>query len=189
MDTANSSRLSPALEVRADGLVLTLAPERSYRIGRDPKSDVAIDDPRVSWRHAVLRTEQDRWLLEDLDSTNGLATQWVTTNTVLQSLASPDIISMTARSRPGSRPDVGSSRNSSDGFVSSSSATFTRFLLPARQRGIDELPQFVADEPVACAADADDVVLGDRLLVLVPGGKMAYFGPPADGLRHFGQPG
>jgi hypothetical protein len=29
----------------------------------------------------------------------------------------------------------------------------------------------------------------DRLLVLVPGGKIAYFGPPADGLRHFGQPG
>ncbi len=29
----------------------------------------------------------------------------------------------------------------------------------------------------------------DRLLVLVPGGKVAFFGPPADGLRHFGQPG
>ncbi len=71
MDTANSSRLDPALEVRAGELVLTLEPERSYRIGRDPKSDVAVDDPRVSWRHAVLRIEQDWWLLEDLDSTNG----------------------------------------------------------------------------------------------------------------------
>jgi ABC-type multidrug transport system ATPase subunit/pSer/pThr/pTyr-binding forkhead associated (FHA) protein len=29
----------------------------------------------------------------------------------------------------------------------------------------------------------------DRLLVLVPGGKVAFFGPPADGLAHFGQPG
>jgi ABC-type multidrug transport system ATPase subunit len=29
----------------------------------------------------------------------------------------------------------------------------------------------------------------DRLLVLVPGGKVAYFGPPGDGLKHFGQPG
>jgi ABC-type multidrug transport system ATPase subunit len=29
--------------------------------------------------------------------------------------------------------------------------------------------------------------LCDRLLVLVPGGKVAYFGPPADGLRHFGK--
>lgn len=27
----------------------------------------------------------------------------------------------------------------------------------------------------------------DRLLVLQPGGTMAYFGPPADGLRYFGQ--
>ena len=31
--------------------------------------------------------------------------------------------------------------------------------------------------------------LCDRLLVLVPGGKVAYFGPPADGLKHFGKPG
>ncbi len=50
---------------------MTLAPEGSYRVGRDPRSDVAVDDPRVSWRHAVLRMEQDRWLLEDLGSTNG----------------------------------------------------------------------------------------------------------------------
>ena len=31
--------------------------------------------------------------------------------------------------------------------------------------------------------------LCDRLLVLVPGGKIAYFGSPRDGLRHFGKPG
>jgi ABC transport system ATP-binding/permease protein len=31
-----------------------------------------------------------------------------------------------------------------------------------------------------------NLVLCDRLLVLVPGGKVAYFGTPADGLRHFG---
>jgi ABC transport system ATP-binding/permease protein len=29
----------------------------------------------------------------------------------------------------------------------------------------------------------------DRLLVLVPGGKVAYFGPPQDGLMHFAKPG
>jgi len=29
----------------------------------------------------------------------------------------------------------------------------------------------------------------DRLLVLVPGGKVAYFGPPQDGLKHFDKPG
>jgi ABC-type multidrug transport system ATPase subunit len=31
--------------------------------------------------------------------------------------------------------------------------------------------------------------LCDRLLVLVPGGKIAYFGPPRDGLKYFGKPG
>ncbi|MGB6457619.1 MAG: ATP-binding cassette domain-containing protein, partial [Streptosporangiaceae bacterium] len=31
--------------------------------------------------------------------------------------------------------------------------------------------------------------LCDRLLVLVPGGRVAFFGPPADGLRHFDKPG
>ena len=30
--------------------------------------------------------------------------------------------------------------------------------------------------------------LCDRLLVLAPGGKIAFFGPPADGLPYFGQP-
>src|SRR6266567_1536011 len=29
----------------------------------------------------------------------------------------------------------------------------------------------------------------DRLLVLVPGGRVAFFGPPGDGLKHFGKPG
>jgi len=28
--------------------------------------------------------------------------------------------------------------------------------------------------------------LGDRILVLAPGGRMAYFGPPGEGLRYFG---
>jgi ABC-type multidrug transport system ATPase subunit len=31
--------------------------------------------------------------------------------------------------------------------------------------------------------------LCDRLLVLVPGGKVAFFGPPRDGLGYFGKPG
>jgi ABC transport system ATP-binding/permease protein len=29
----------------------------------------------------------------------------------------------------------------------------------------------------------------DRLLVLFPGGKVAYYGPPSEGLKHFGLPG
>jgi ABC-type multidrug transport system ATPase subunit len=44
----------------------------SYRIGRDPESDIVVVDPRVSWLHAVLRREPDGWLLEDSGSTNGI---------------------------------------------------------------------------------------------------------------------
>ena len=43
----------------------------TYRIGRDPKSDIVMTDSRVSWRHGVLRMDGDAWILEDLGSTNG----------------------------------------------------------------------------------------------------------------------
>ena len=43
----------------------------AYRLGRDPGSDIVMSDSRVSWRHAVLRHEQDAWILEDVGSTNG----------------------------------------------------------------------------------------------------------------------
>ena len=43
----------------------------TYRIGRDPKSDLVMTDSRVSWRHGVLRVDGDVWIIEDLGSTNG----------------------------------------------------------------------------------------------------------------------
>jgi ABC transport system ATP-binding/permease protein len=43
----------------------------SYRLGRDPGSDIVLPDARVSWHHATLRHEQDNWILEDVGSTNG----------------------------------------------------------------------------------------------------------------------
>ncbi len=43
----------------------------SYRLGRDPDSDIVLSDARVSWHHATLRHEQDNWILEDVGSTNG----------------------------------------------------------------------------------------------------------------------
>ncbi len=43
----------------------------TYRIGRDPKSDIVMTDSRVSWQHGVLRVDGDAWIVEDLDSTNG----------------------------------------------------------------------------------------------------------------------
>ncbi|HEU5417940.1 MAG TPA: FHA domain-containing protein [Streptosporangiaceae bacterium] len=66
--------LSPGdqpLHVRAQGSDRMLQAGPSYRIGRDPDSDIVVADPRVSWQHAVLRQERDHWLLEDSGSTNG----------------------------------------------------------------------------------------------------------------------
>jgi ABC-type multidrug transport system ATPase subunit len=59
------------LYVRAQGSDRMLQAGPSYRIGRDPESDIVVEDPRVSWHHAVLRLERDFWLLEDSGSTNG----------------------------------------------------------------------------------------------------------------------
>ncbi|HJY96259.1 MAG TPA: FHA domain-containing protein, partial [Streptosporangiaceae bacterium] len=61
----------PALVVRTRSSERTLYGGSSYRIGRDPKSDIVVADSRVSWRHGVLRVEGDGWLLEDVGSTNG----------------------------------------------------------------------------------------------------------------------
>ena len=48
-----------------------MKPGTTYRIGRDPKSDIVMTDSRVSWRHAVVRVDGDGWIVEDLGSTNG----------------------------------------------------------------------------------------------------------------------
>lgn len=41
------------------------------RIGKDPESDLVLQDPSVSRFHATLRLTADGWLLADLESTNG----------------------------------------------------------------------------------------------------------------------
>jgi ABC transport system ATP-binding/permease protein len=61
----------PLLLVEISGNEKTLRPGPSYRVGRDPQSDIVIDDTRVSWNHAVLRSEDGTWLIEDCGSTNG----------------------------------------------------------------------------------------------------------------------
>src|SRR5260370_36814316 len=65
---------SPAgsvLLVRTPDAERSLSAGRSYYIGRDPQSDIVVNDSRVSWRHAVLRQDGSTWLLEDVGSTNG----------------------------------------------------------------------------------------------------------------------
>ncbi|MFI6542355.1 FHA domain-containing protein [Streptomyces prunicolor] len=57
------------LETESGSTVMT--PGRDYHVGRDPLSDIVIDDARVSWHHAVLRPDAGHWTLEDEHSTNG----------------------------------------------------------------------------------------------------------------------
>jgi ABC-type multidrug transport system ATPase subunit len=66
-----SQRAAPPLIVRAQGSGRTLQPGPAYWIGRDPEADIVVDEPLVSWRHAVLRIADGRWLLLDTNSTNG----------------------------------------------------------------------------------------------------------------------
>ena len=40
-------------------------------IGRDPGSDVQIDDSAISSQHAMLTYHNNQWWVEDLSSTNG----------------------------------------------------------------------------------------------------------------------
>ena len=46
-------------------------PTGTVFIGRDPKSEITLKDPQVSWRHACITTSADNCEIEDLDSTNG----------------------------------------------------------------------------------------------------------------------
>jgi hypothetical protein len=44
----------------------------SIRVGRNPKSDIYIDNPSISWDHAVLEKMTDgRYRVQDKDSANG----------------------------------------------------------------------------------------------------------------------
>jgi ABC transport system ATP-binding/permease protein len=62
---------SSQVMVRTKDAVHRLRPGASYRVGRDPGSDIVVADPRVSWEHAIVRNDQSGWVLEDLRSTNG----------------------------------------------------------------------------------------------------------------------
>ena len=64
-------RVSPDLMVRVLNRNHLLKGGKTYRVGRDPASDIAVNDPRVSWAHAVLRVEGANWVLQDLGSSNG----------------------------------------------------------------------------------------------------------------------
>ncbi|MEV0279892.1 FHA domain-containing protein [Streptomyces sp. NPDC050610] len=63
------------LVLELNGQTWTLDPSRSYTLGRDPQGDMAIEDARVSWRHATVRWDGRSWVIEDHGSTNGTYVQ------------------------------------------------------------------------------------------------------------------
>jgi ABC-type multidrug transport system ATPase subunit len=62
---------APELLLETETGSTVMSPSRDYHVGRDPLSDIVIDDSRVSWHHAVLRPDSDHWTIEDEHSTNG----------------------------------------------------------------------------------------------------------------------
>ncbi|MEV6054579.1 FHA domain-containing protein [Streptomyces sp. NPDC052107] len=62
---------APELVLETDTGSTVMSPDHDYHVGRDPLSDIVLDDARVSWHHAVLRCAHDRWTLTDRHSTNG----------------------------------------------------------------------------------------------------------------------
>ncbi|MER7706605.1 FHA domain-containing protein [Kitasatospora sp. NPDC097605] len=65
---------APPLVLVTDTDSQLIDPRRAYHVGRDPTSEIVLDDPRVSWHHAVLRTAAGHWHLDDVGSTNGTFT-------------------------------------------------------------------------------------------------------------------
>jgi ABC transport system ATP-binding/permease protein len=65
---------APELVVETEAGSTVMIPGHDYHVGRDPLSDIVIDDARVSWHHAVLRPAADHWTLLDENSTNGTYT-------------------------------------------------------------------------------------------------------------------
>ncbi|MEV0604177.1 FHA domain-containing protein [Streptomyces sp. NPDC050315] len=75
MAERSDAATAPELVVEAGGGSQVLSPFRTYHVGRDPASEVVLADARVSWHHAVLRTTDGHWVVEDEESTNGTYTE------------------------------------------------------------------------------------------------------------------
>ncbi|MEV0096403.1 FHA domain-containing protein [Streptomyces sp. NPDC050738] len=65
----------PELVLELNGRTWTLDSSRSYTLGRDPQGDLAVNDARVSWRHATISWGGRSWVIEDHGSTNGTFVQ------------------------------------------------------------------------------------------------------------------
>ena len=66
----NTNEILDLVENRAKPKEQTLNKETTL-IGRSPKADINIDNVNVSWEHAEILEEGDRYFIYDLNSTNG----------------------------------------------------------------------------------------------------------------------
>jgi hypothetical protein len=75
-DSGNAGRRLPVLEVfiyRAGVFCGTECfAQEEILIGRDPRMDLPLVDEMISRAHAVLCVENDRLIIQDLDSSNGI---------------------------------------------------------------------------------------------------------------------
>jgi pSer/pThr/pTyr-binding forkhead associated (FHA) protein len=63
--------------VKLDGLVVGEYPlnKPMLTVGRLPSNDVRVPEKRVSRLHAKIRAEQGTWVIEDIESINGMVYQ------------------------------------------------------------------------------------------------------------------
>ena len=47
-------------------------PPTPFTLGRSPDNALVMDDPTVSGHHALIQAQEREWVLQDLDSTNGV---------------------------------------------------------------------------------------------------------------------
>ena len=73
-----------------------MVPARGATLGRSRESEIVIEDPNVSRRHAELRPRGGNWVISDLGSTNG-------TRVNGRPIHGPEVV------RPGDEIEVGSS--------------------------------------------------------------------------------
>ncbi|TSD93640.1 FHA domain-containing protein [Skermania sp. ID1734] len=70
-EPSTQSLVASVLVVHTKDHVYRLRAGSAYQIGRDPRADIVLADPRVSARHAVLELRDDGWEIDDAGSRNG----------------------------------------------------------------------------------------------------------------------
>ncbi|WP_455567781.1 FHA domain-containing protein [Streptomyces alboflavus] len=124
----------PELVLELNGRTWTLDSSRPYTLGRDPQGDIALDDARVSWRHATISWGGRSWVIEDHGSTNGTFVQG-------QRIHQMEI-------GPGSAVHLGNATDGPQLILSGGAAGAAAVSAPgAQQQGQYAPPQHAAGQP------------------------------------------